>query len=262
MKRFSFIALVFAALFSLWLQPADAAFLAGGNTFPSTPPLESPGVDGHVNFAVFTNTGGADPFGLGDAAFYAAAPWLDTTAAYLYLYQTVNDGGNPSAITSNTVDVVTAFVTSFGSAPGVGFNLTPPVDGIETLTSPGGPWVGIGTAAPADPSPMFPALTPVGTAPDGSVIAPGGVGLSPPDTILAVFFPAPLAAGSQSAVWGYTSNRGPIVSSTLLVDGVSSAQGTVLVAGLPEPASLAVWAGLLSVAGFIGIRSRRGKRSA
>jgi hypothetical protein len=270
MKRYSLIALLaLSAFLAFGIQPASAGFLTGGNTFPSSPGPPGTGVDGHVNFAVFDTSGGSagDTWGTGlagfDAAFVAgilASPALDTTAKYLYLYQTVNDGSNANVISTNSVSVdAVSFVTSWGHFSAVGFTQTPP----GTLTAAGGPYVG-GTSAAAGSatvaSPIF-----IGA---GGGVAASGVAQTPTAisntglSIAALFFGDLLAAGEVSAVWGYTSNHGPIRSATGIIDGGTVAQGTVLVAGLPEPASLAVWAGLLSVAGLVGFRSRRAKRSA
>jgi len=101
-----------------------AAF--SGNTQPSKSPADS----ATVNFAVFNRTGGAagDSFGTGVSSFdsfFAAGTSsgaLDTSASYLYLYQTVANGNTSTGVFQNTVGVPQSLVSSFGSFTGTTFS--------------------------------------------------------------------------------------------------------------------------------------------
>jgi hypothetical protein len=57
----------------------------------------------------------------------ASSPRIDTTARYLYLYQTINDRGTGVPITSTSIRLLVdpRAITSWGSAPGLGFAAPP-----------------------------------------------------------------------------------------------------------------------------------------
>ena len=109
--------IVIVAVLVTSVTPVSASLIFGGNTQEigdPTLPGGPPSVSGTVNFAVFNrsspgvddtwgtglmDTDGAGPIvGFDSAAFTAGflSGALDTSAAYLYVYQVVNDG--PSAV--------------------------------------------------------------------------------------------------------------------------------------------------------------------
>jgi hypothetical protein len=217
--------------------PARAAYLASfsGNTQPYHNNVQGPGVGGTVNFAVYDTTGGSagDTWGTGVANFNslftaaAGSGALDTTAKYLYVYQTVNNG--PSAgsfpISVNAVLVNPALVTSYGTFTGSSFSAT-------VLGSP----AGFGNPA-ADTTGATPGIT------------TGQSGLNAPTvglrtTSLVAIFSPEIAANSKSNLWAYTSNAAPIFAQTGLLDGGTTADGRVPTA-VPEPS-----AALLSLIGL------------
>ncbi|MCC6127020.1 MAG: hypothetical protein IT426_18835 [Pirellulales bacterium] len=233
--RFTKILLVLV-LFGLPLilgaSAAQGAFVVGftGNTFPSN---VGPTVDGHVNFAVLDTVGGApgDTWGTGipgfDALFAAgigSGP-LDTTAAYVYLFQTVNDGVNVSAISQNTVSAPNPLVTSHGVFPTTGFTPMP-------------------SAPPGDPSPAL--IAPVAILAGLGTITPN-FQISGSGSQVATFLLPNLAAGASSCLWGYTVNAAPDWGVTSIQDGGTNASGTVPTP-VPEPFAFAIWA-LLGLGG-------------
>jgi len=228
--------------------PARAAFVTefSGNTQPYHT-VPGPGVGGTVNFAVLDRTGGTpgDTFGTGianfDALFVAAAGSgaLDTSAQYLYLYQTVNNGPSAAAfpISTNTVAVTPGFLTSFGTFTGTSFSTT--VVGVP--------------AGFSDPSAVQTGASP-------SIVS-GQNGLGTPtvilgETSLRALFNPELMAGGKSILWGYTSDRRPDIGQTGLIDGGTTSNGRVPTATfppVPEPSAV-----VLSLIGLpIGLLLRR-----
>ena len=145
---------IFGVLLTVLLLAAPAAdaaimFQWTGNTYPDL----IGGVDGHVNFMVLSNdyTFSGDTFGTGLAGFDAredplkGSGALDTTAKYLYLFQTVNDGGDILPVSRNTVSVKFKYVTSWVTFPETGFTQ----GGNPTTASGSGPWLGGSSALPA-----------------------------------------------------------------------------------------------------------------
>jgi hypothetical protein len=192
-----------------------------------------------------------DTFGTGLAGFDAhfvagvgSGP-LSTGSKYLYLFQTVNDGASTTGITTNSVSVDTGFVTSHGVFAGTGFTQA----GVKTAA--GGPYIGVGGA----PGNTAPAST-VGSAP-GVALNAAAVGPSfttfGSNSVIAFFFP-PLAQGSTSAIWGYTSDMAPTFQTTGILDHGTTADGTVPSA-TPEPASLVL--GVFGVLGLVGYGRRK-----
>lgn len=258
----SVLVLAFLALpVVLAASAAQGAFIGAfsGNTFPQDTPTT---LDAHVNFAVLDTTGGVagDTWGTGfagfDALFVAGvlSPVLDTTAQYLYLFQTVNDGDHPEAISQNTVSVPNAAATSTsfghfsaGFTPGSNGPSAPPGDPSQPLTS------------------QFPTIV-------------NGAGLQVPDfvtrqanSIGASFILTNLAGGAASTLWGYTSNYAPtlgtslnpLFASTSIQDGGTNAAGKVPIpdvsAAVPEPVTLVIWSALgLGGMGLAMVRRRKG----
>jgi len=249
-----FVAAVFAA--GSATPQLDAGYLASftGNTFPSNSTGASPlrGNDGHVNFAVLDHSGGTpgDTWGTGlanfDSIFSASvgSASLDTSAAYLYLFQTINDGVKTGDIARNTVEVDAGLVTSYGKFSGVGFT----TNGVPT--APGIP-LGV-SALPGNPSSASVGALNPGVSLQGSLTSPLSVNLDPSGVLSAVYsaFGPELISGHKSIIWGYTSNSAPGFANTGILDGVA-ANGTVPYNAItPEPASFAMLGfGLLTLVG-------------
>lgn len=122
MKRAFFFFVAVAIALGGSMQRADAGSIAA---FTGSSVLSVPGpVDGTVNYAVYdsaTSSFAGDVFGTGkgggfDGSFVAGtgSGALDTGARYLYVYQTVNNGGDSLEISANTVQIVPANLTSWG----------------------------------------------------------------------------------------------------------------------------------------------------
>ena len=252
LTRASAVAAVVAVMVLACSVPAKANLISGfsGNTQPSH---GTTGVEGTVNFAVFDRTTGGsagDTFGVGlagfDALFAASAlsgP-LDTSARYLYTYQTVNNSENTSMvpISSNTVQITPSLLTSWGSFTGTTF-----------LSDVNGTPAGFGN--------------PSGASLDGSGVVSLGSGLFSPtvvrgaSSLLAFYIAAEIPVGDKSEIFAYTSNTAPIFGTTGLIDGGTTADGTVPTAGaVPEPSTLAFALCGIAVAGLGYMR--RGRRTA
>lgn len=208
-----------------------AAF--SGNTQPYN---GSTATGGTVNFAAYTHDGVAgDVFKTGvanfDALLTGGSGALDTSAAYLYLFQSVNNapGGQTYDTESEGLASGTTAATSYGYVPGASFSQAV-----------------LGTAAGfGDPSGASTGASPS--------ILTGVAGLNAPvlmvrgSTSVQEYF-AGIAAGQGSTIWGYTSNLPPALASTAIVFGGNG----LAVTALPEPASL----GLLAV-GATAVMGRR-----
>ena len=244
---------------------AEASLVVGGNTRPRN--ATGPGQDGSVSFAVFDTSGGAvgDTFGTGFAgfdAFFAAGVGsgvFDAGAAFLYLYQVVNDGTSALNIRRNTVDLngnPSSALTSWGSfvtggalgffdgaAVGVGNPLG--TNGVFVLSPPA-------SAAPADASGAL----------VGSIITALGAGTFVlPTSVdnLAGTFESNYAAGSliggtRSILVGFTSNLSWRYANSGVIDGVST-NGTVA-SLVPAPPSIVMLLTLLPF-GLVGYFRRR-----
>jgi hypothetical protein len=248
LARASAVAAVVAVMVLACSVPAKANLLVAfsGNTQPSQ---GATGVEGTVNFAVYDQTTGGsagDTFGVGLAGFdalFAASTLsgpLDTSARYLYLYQTVNNSENTSMvpISANTVQITPSLLTSWGRFDDTTFAST--VNG-----SP----AGFG-----DPSPSSVGAIAVVTT-DSGLFEPTVVRGSA--SLLAFYLTAEIPVGSKSELWGYTSDFAPIFGTTGLIDGGTTADGTVPTAAVPEPSTLAFALCGVAVAGLGYMRRAR-----
>ncbi|HSV13276.1 MAG TPA: hypothetical protein VLI90_03405 [Tepidisphaeraceae bacterium] len=232
-------AVITAAVLS---SAAPAAVITGfsGNTQPSHNGTDS----ATVNFAVFDRTGGTagDTFDTGlsgfDSLFVAgsSSAALDTSAKYLYLYQTVANGDTNTPVFQNTVGVVQPLVSSFGSFTGTKFSTT-------VLGTP----AGFGNTSPAS----------VGATP---VILSGQSGLtsgsiSDGASSVKALYLTEVPVGGASTLWGYTSNYAPALGNTAILE-TTGANGTAATA-VPEPT-----AAFGAVVAAIGLCTGRRKRRA
>ena len=233
-KQTSFVArgLRLAALASVATLLSGSAFAGSisafsGNTQPSKP-VSSGGPDSAtVNFAVYDRTSGVagDTFGTGVAGFdglFAAgstSPALDTSASYLYLYQTVANGDQNNSIFQNTVGVPSAFVTSFGSFTGTKFSTT-------VLGTPAGFANPSSASTPATPTILSGQSGLTGfTA--GNSVDKGSSSLK------ADFFGSEVPINGASVLWGYTSNAGPGIGNTAILE--TTGAGGAVATAVPEP---------------------------
>jgi hypothetical protein len=247
------ISLVCLALMLLIASGAQGGFILGftGNTFPQNAGLT---VDGHVNFAVLDRSRGTsgDVWGTGlpgfdalAAAGFGSGP-LDTTANFLYLFQTVNNGVNADAISQNSVSVPNTAVTSHIVFPTVGFTS----GGVNV-----GAVVDLGpSAVNGDPSGISLAPAP-GVRLVGGLVVPfyqaAGYGSQ-----LTTFLYPDLVNGGVSSLWGYTSNLPPSWGVTSIQDNGTNASGTVPTT-VPEPSIFAML-GLASLSILLVWRRRKG----
>jgi len=227
--------------------PARGAFIGSfsGNTQPNhTSPGQ--GVGGTINFAVYDRTTGGsagDTFGTGlagfDALFTAAggSGAFNTASRYLYLYQTVNNGPGAGSfpISLNSVQVFPAFLTSYGTFTGTSFSTT-------VLGAPAGF---------NDPGTIS-----TGAAP---VVVGGQAGLVTPlillgSTSIRANYAPEVFANQKSVLFGYTSNQGPVIDHSGLIDGGTTTDGLAASAGtVPEPSAV-----VLSLIGLpLGLFLRR-----
>jgi hypothetical protein len=226
---------------------AHAAAIAAfsGNTQPFNSTGEP--IGGTINFAVYNRTGGTagDTFGTGLAGFDAlftpgaSSGALSTGSQFLYLYQTVNNGPSSGSVPifRNTVGVAPALVTSFGSFSATSFSTT-------ILGTP----AGFANTSPAS-TPATPGLVGGQTGLNSPVIT---LGLS---SLQATFF-SELTGGTKSLLWGFTSNTGPAIGSTAIIDA-SGANGQVSTAAAVVPLPAAAWSGLAVLGGLGAARLRR-----
>lgn len=224
---------------------AGAISASSGNTQPSKSPDDS----ATVNFAVYDRTSGAagDTFGTGVSGFdslFAAgtsSQGLDTSASFLYLYQTVANGNTSSNVFQNTVGVPSSLVTSFGSFAGTTFSTSV-----------------LGTAAGfANPSSASTGATPVILSGQSGLTGFTGAnsvsdGLS---SVKANYFGTEVPFGGASVLWGFTSDTAPSLGNTAILES-TGAGGTASTA-VPEPS--AALAGVLALGGF-GAMARRKRR--
>lgn len=243
---------------------ADAAPIAAfsGNTQPFKPASAGGPDGGTVNFAVYDRTGGTagDPFGTGVAglaglftpASSSPSATLDTSAAYLYLFQTVANSPTGESVFQNSVGIVPSTrVTSAGEFTGTDFS-------------------GVVLGAPAgfaNPSPASTGVAPVILTGQAGLITPTTLTLGASSLLARYFVPAELLNGQQSILFGYTSNFVPTFGSTAILE-TTGANGTVPTpsatpappvspAGpLPEPATLVVF-GLMVGVGGLAARGRK-----
>ncbi len=240
-------AALIAALALASAATARADFVAGqaGTTQPYvTSP--APGVGGTIDFAVYERADGTagDVFGTGvanfDTLFSAGlnSGKLDTSAHYLYLFQTINNGPSSGSFPIDVQGIFNsgAHPTSSGTFAGTSFSET-------VLGTP----AGFGTPSPVETDGL-------------PTILAGRAGLLTPSLnqfpqYLYEVDGTGLKSGQATILWGFTSNTaGFPMAATLSGGGTLGADGGVVMPGVvPEPSSLALAA--------IGRRPRAGRRT-
>jgi hypothetical protein len=254
-----------------WAFPAKAGLLSNlsGNTYPffSPPPINPPATQGFVNFAVFdkTSTGVPTPGDNYSTGFANFDTILTTNFGpnaldgdYLYLYQTVNTATVSPELSQNSVQVVPSGLVARGILPGIGFQ---DAQGAVSATNPLG-----NTAA----TPGFFSSASVGVSvgaggtiltSDSSLVAPQSLILS--GTSLQANYGSPtfLPVGRVGSLFGYTSDLGPDIRTTAIIDGGISANGQVYggvtpATVIPEPSNLML-AGVAGACGLLGWYRRR-----
>ena len=215
--------LLAAALFCASASVASASSISAfsGNTQPA----KGTGDAATVNFAVYDRAGGSagDTFNTGLAGFDSlftagsGSAAFDTSASYLYLYQTVANGG--LSVFENTVGVVSPIVTSFGSFTGTSFSDT-------VLGSPAGF---------SNTSPASTGATPTINGSVSDAVAPSLL-IDGSSSVQAYFF-SEIPAGGKSILWGYTSNVAPQIGNTAILE-TTGANGSAATAIVPIPPAL------------------------
>ncbi len=209
---------------------ARADFIVGwaGNTHPVHPT----GTAGFVDAAVFDRANGVsgDSFNLGAAGIdtVLSAHGFNISSQFLYLYQTVNTGN--VGISLNTVRWNPAFDTTLATLSALaGFGFHDAGGNMSTSNT-------LGTPAPGGDISIFNG--------DGSAVtvtAQSGLQTPTvakgPTSLKADYGTAELPISGVGSVWGYTSDLGPIMGLTGIIDNGSSADGFAPMAGVPEPAS-------------------------
>lgn len=262
---------------------AQAGWVAGftGNTL-----MTSGTTSGIVDFAVWqTDTTGPNANNweaqLGVTPTSAAAPAVDTSAAYVYFYEVVNVGTSnygdlfvnswaTTPYTSGGYLPQTVFQDSSGNAigPAAKQYLGPTPSGPDQVTN-NPSVVASNTTLNTPPSTPAPFVTDVNAIHPLAVTSLGGFGspgnaadinwanvnLGPPFNINT----EQLSAGSYSTVVFLTSDTGPTYSAGSLRE--NSVAGVIATGGIPtqspEPATLAMWG--LGAIGF-GLVARRRKK--
>ncbi len=244
------------ALMSATSTRAGLISSASGNTRPF---LGSTTTQGYVNFASFNKTGGVtgDTYGTGisnfDSVLTANFGANALTGAFLYLYQTVNTAATSPPLSQNSVGVDTTALIAKGILSAYRFQDN---GGLVSASNPLG-----NTAAAAQQN--SPAST--GVTFSGSILTTSGAATTPSalnlgaGSLQAVYSgPTYLPANSVGSLFGYTSNLGPGVLSTGIIDGGATANGTIYggVTVVPEPSSIV----MLSIAGACGLAGLVRKR--
>jgi len=230
---------------------AQAALLTGfaGNTQPLIDSTE-----GFINFAVYdATTGGSvgDQYGTGLAGIdvLLAANGFSITSRYLYLFENVNEGVD---IASSSVNADGSAVTGAGKLAGLNF----------TQVAAGSLFLGPAAATPGNPSPAVTGATAAQATPIAAVTYPPLAVTVNPTSVVATYTPPEDGVNAVGSLWGYTTNRGPVISNGSIQDSGLAANGRVpanlvTITAIPEPSSMAL-AGLGAM-GLVGYGLRRRK---
>jgi len=224
------------AIVAIATQQASASLVLSGNTHPrDTNNINN--AQGVVAYAVYQKVGST----YGDAAVDAiVAGWTNGVAGvYVYLYAALNNGA--SAITANTVSVVSTDVLNFG-ASNMQFDQSVAANNLFTPISAGS------DNDSRNDTNKVPVIIAGGVAPLGTANGPNH-GVANNGSNLATSYIDPFTAASTltpgltSAIWGYTSNISPLNSANTSIVGTGSANGLVPIAStIPEPATVAMFA--------------------
>jgi MYXO-CTERM domain-containing protein len=242
-------------------SPAALMSLSSGHTSPQFDGGDDPEeVDGTINFAVYDRTGGSagDSFGIGAGSdTWLTAGGFDVTESYLYLYQVVN-AGTPEEIDDLFVYTPNGYVTSMGFLVGRGFI---DADGVVSVTNP----FGTNPAIYGDPAGAILGVSGGGITTITGGVVPDSIGTGENvqgDDRFEVNFDPELEppANRVSVLVGFTSTHGPGLSVAEIRDG-ENAFGMVM-APVPEPASMAIWSLGLAMVGGIGAWRRRRLKAA
>ncbi len=269
-KYLTFFALL-SALF-LWDSRAQAvpiSCITCGNTT-----IAGPSVDGTLSFAVISGTDFLSEVAFHGIGFFGAVPGgsldaiANNTAAtdFVYLYQLVNDGQDPTPITSYQVSlgIPSGLITGGGRLESTLF--LDPVLGFVSAGLSGGT-----TALTAGPTvdflnglgdPVGPAFGPCqGSGPAGFNCSDATANLLPGAIEAINFAEAPAAPlldplWSSSIMW-YSSSVGPTTGVATIFGGGTSATGAVpTTAAVPEPAAISLFSTGLLLFGLIAWRRR------
>lgn len=254
------LSLVFVfAVGSLFTNVGHAGYMASFTGY--TQMSDSSTATEVVNFAVYNNTSGNWATALGITPSAGA----DTGAAYVYLYEVVNNGGSSSTIGNFNVNSTATPYTSSGFLNHVVFS-----DG-SAVGPAGNQYLGPNPASmpPDDPSNSAPSVSGVTPGPtfvsSASAVNPFGSntgGSANGDAAQFVFlsttnFSQSLTSGLFSTVLFLTSNIGPLYSTGRVLNTVTgnSSDGGIPTQA-PEPATLAIW-GLGTLGLAFAARKRR-----
>ncbi|HZZ78389.1 MAG TPA: hypothetical protein VFE62_07710 [Gemmataceae bacterium] len=248
------LAVVFVSLFFAATARADLILSETGSTHPQHAPAGS-GTDAIVSVAVFDRTNGVpgDSYHTGianfdstlNASFTHGASGTASNQSYLYLYQITN--------MSNGYQVTNVNLPAF--LPGIIAGILP--NNFTFSPSPIVPG-----AAPGDQAVFVTGATTLSNSGSG-LQAPFLVDLTSPNVLGVDFISGTqLNPGVTSVIIGFTSDLPPNSSATVGVltnasSGGATADGTLPSNGpstVPEPASFAIWGGLVAAGAWYGRR--------
>lgn len=193
------------------------------------------GVDGTVNYAVYKRDGliCGDVYGIGHSGVDTTLQMrgFDVSADYLYLYQTVNNGSTNEIIASTSIGLnqsAIPHITGFGALPFVLTDADCLIGAANNLGKDSLPFAPPGEIAPAD----APGGQPISFGSDPTAKGVAMLGSVPlmfitPAHSLVIFHSGGLLSGQTSTVFGFSTDRAPVLSRVTVVDSGTSFEGTV-----------------------------------